>query len=222
MIGMALLNGDRISAQGLTGWAYLPYASGGLLTRVRTGDFATGLALVNAIGARAEAANHHPDLDLRYDHVDVRLTSHDEGGVTERDVELARQIGELASDLTLDATITRYELGLDTPDGAAIAPFWAAILGLPEPAVDADDIVDSSGALTSIWFQPAEDEEPRQRWHPDIWVEADQAAARIEAALAAGGTLVSDEEAPSFWVLADADGNRACICTWQDRGAGLP
>jgi 4a-hydroxytetrahydrobiopterin dehydratase len=45
----------------------------------------------------------------------------------------------------------------------------------------------------------------------------DVAEARIAAALAAGGTLVSDAEAPSYWVLADADGNKACICTWQDR-----
>ncbi|MFI1760772.1 VOC family protein [Streptomyces sp. NPDC020800] len=41
---------------------------------------------------------------------------------------------------------------------------------------------------------------------------------RIDAALAVGGTLVSDAEAPSFWVLADPEGNRVCLCTWQDRG----
>lgn len=222
MTPMAILDGTQIAGSGLTGWAHLHYTGGGLLTRIHTGDFTTGLALVNAIAARAEAINHHPDLDLRYDHVDIRLISHDEHGVTERDIELAREISKLAADLTLDASITRYEMAIDTPDTARIAPFWAAILGLPAPDIDAGDVVDPSGALTPIWFQPSEADEPRQRWHPDIWVEADQARARIEAALAAGGTLVSDDEAPSFWVLADADGNRACICTWQDRGAELP
>jgi 4a-hydroxytetrahydrobiopterin dehydratase len=42
--------------------------------------------------------NHHPDLDLRYPHVDVRLSSHDAGGVTDRDVKLARTISEYAAD----------------------------------------------------------------------------------------------------------------------------
>ena len=43
------------------------------------------------------------------------------------------------------------------------------------------------------------------------------AQSRIDAALAAGGTLLSADEAPAFWVLADAEGNEACICTWQGR-----
>lgn len=49
------------------------------------------------------------------------------------------------------------------------------------------------------------------------WVEPAQVRPRIDAALAAGGSLVSDEAAPSFWVLADPEGNRVCLCTWQDR-----
>jgi hypothetical protein len=39
----------------------------------------------------------------------------------------------------------------------------------------------------------------------------------ISAALAAGGTLLSDSAAPAFWVLADPEGNEACVCTWQGR-----
>ena len=60
--------------------------------------------------------------------------------------------------------------------------------------------------------------EPRQRWHPDVWIDPAQVQSRIAAAVAAGGTLVSDAEAPSFWVLADPQGNRVCLCTWQQRG----
>ena len=45
----------------------------------------------------------------------------------------------------------------------------------------------------------------------------DQAEARVAAAIAAGGHLVSDERAPAFWVLADAEGNEVCVCTWQAR-----
>ncbi|MGH2967092.1 MAG: 4a-hydroxytetrahydrobiopterin dehydratase, partial [Solirubrobacterales bacterium] len=58
----------------------------------RTGSFAAGVALVDAIGKLADAANHHPGVDLRFYGVTVRLRTHSEGGLTERDVALARQI----------------------------------------------------------------------------------------------------------------------------------
>ena len=57
----------------------------------------------------------------------------------------------------------------------------------------------------------------RNRIHFDLTVPHDAAQARIEAALAAGGHLVSAEEARAFWILADAEGNEVCVCTWQDR-----
>ena len=77
----------------------------------------------------------------------------------------------------------------------------------------------ATGDVPALWFQDTEDhEEPRQRFHLDVWVPPEQVQPRIDAALAAGGTLASDAEAPSFWVLADPDGNKACLCTWQDRG----
>jgi 4a-hydroxytetrahydrobiopterin dehydratase len=89
------------------------------------------------------------------------------------------------------------------------------VLGHPR---DADgDLHDPYGKAPLIWFQRSGDEEPRQRWHPDLWVEPSEVAPRIEAALAAGGSLVSDAAAPSFWVLADPEGNRVCLCTWQGR-----
>src|SRR5690349_1779494 len=95
---MPKLTGRQIAEEGLHGWAYL---LGGLQTRIGTGSFATGLSVVNAIGAAAEELGHHPDLDLRSDHVDVRLTSHDEHGVTERDVQLARAVTAVATDAGL-------------------------------------------------------------------------------------------------------------------------
>lgn len=211
------LTGPQIADASLTGWVNL---LGGLQTRIRTGDFATGLRVVNAIGAAAEEMNHHPDVDLRYPHVDVRLSSHDAGGITERDVRLARTITDIAAaaGAELDGLATsRLELALDTPDVGRVLPFWAAVMAM-EPAANGVDVADPADALPLIWFQDSGSEEPRQRWHPDVWVDPSQVRLRIDAALAAGGTLVSDEEAPSFWVLADPEGNRVCLCTWQDRG----
>jgi len=211
---MTKLTGQQIADEAPAGWVYL---LGGLQTRIRTRDFAAGLAIVDAIGAAAEAMDHHPDLDLRYTHVDIRLTSHDVRAVTGRDLRLARTISTIAADAgtaTESATVSRLELALDSPDFAAVLPFWGAVLAM-EPA--GDELRDPYGALPVMWLQKSGSEEPRQRWHPDVWVDPAQVQPRIDAAVAAGGTLVSDAEAPSFWVLADAQGNKVCLCTWQDR-----
>lgn len=222
--GMTKLSGREIAEQAPAGWVYL---LGGLQTRVRTGDFASGLALVNAIGAAAEEMDHHPDLDLRYGYVDVRTSSHDVGRVTGRDLRLAARISELAekAGATLSAAgLARLELALDTPEVARIAGFWAAVLGgdgsgavkgATEEALD--EVRDPAGVLPMIWFQESGSESDRQRWHPDLWVDPSEVQPRIDAAVAAGGTLVTEEYAPSFWVLADPEGNKVCLCTWQDR-----
>lgn len=218
MAGMAdtTLTGQQVLDADLPDWRLLLSA---LHTRFATGDFATGLELVQRIAAAAEDMNHHPDVDLRYPHVDVRLTSHDTGGVTGRDVELARRVSAAAADLGVAArpdAVRALELALDTADHERIRPFWQAVLGLDASTPNA--LADPAGTLPAVWFQGTDaHDEPRQRWHLDVWVPHDVAEARLAAALEAGGTLVSDAEAPSFWVLADADGNKACICTWQDR-----
>ena len=214
---MSILSGQQIAEAGLDGWVNL---GGELRTRIATPDFAAGLALVDAVGAAAEEMDHHPDLGLRYTQVDVRLSSHDVGGITDRDLRLARRVTELAAEagLRTESTgVARLELALDTPDLAAVLPFWAAVLRMADEAGRGDEVADPAGALPTIWFQPSGAEEPRQRWHPDVWVDPAEVQPRIEAAVAAGGTVVDDEQAPAWWVLADAQGNRVCLCTWQNR-----
>jgi 4a-hydroxytetrahydrobiopterin dehydratase len=220
MCRMTKLSGQQIADEGLDGWAYL---LGGLQTRLHTGNFATGLSVVNAIGEAAEELSHHPDLTVRYAHVDVRLASHDERGVTDRDIRLGRAISSIAADagVQLDSSsVSRLELALDTPAQESVLPFWAAVLAMEPPSGpgSGDDVRDPADCLPTVWFQASGSEEPRQRWHLDLWIDPAQVQPRIDAALAAGGTLVSDAEAPSVWVLADPQGNRACLCTWQDRG----
>ena len=79
-------------------------------------------------------------------------------------------------------------------------------------------IVDPVRIGPAFWFQQMDQPRPqRNRIHIDVTVPHDAAEARIADALAAGGTLVSDRRARAFWVLADPEGNEACICTWQDR-----
>lgn len=215
---MTNLTGQQVADEALDGWVNL---LGGLQTRIRTPNFATGLSIVNAVGAAAEELNHHPDLDLRYTHVDVRLTSHDVHGITERDVGLARIISSIAAKAGVElecASVSRLELALDSPGYQAVLPFWGAVLAMVnQTSVGPNEVSDPFDALPAVWFQRSGSEEARQRWHPDVWLDPAMVQPRIEAALAAGGTLVSDEQAPAFWVLADPDGNRVCLCTWQDR-----
>lgn len=203
------------------GFRHMP---GQLMARYRLADFAAAQRLATEIGRLAEEANHHPDLLLGWGYVEVRLTSHDVVGVTARDVRLAAEVSAAAVAAGAHpepAALQVVEWGLDTWAMAEVRPFWRAILGYEEPSHPADDEIADTAAARSgptVWFQETDEHStPRQRFHPDIWVPVDEAALRIEAALAAGGTLVSDERAPRFWVLADPQGNRVCICTVQDR-----
>jgi len=212
------LSGDQIVEMDLDDWRSMHET---LQARFRTGDFATGLELVDGIGAAAEELGHHPDLDLRHGHLNVRLVSHDAGGKTERDVVLARRISALAAALGAVAepeALSRVEIGLDTWDAEEIRPFWKAVLGLQDHDRFPTDLVDPDGDLPTVWFQESDrHDEPRQRFHLDIRVPPEVAGGRIEAALAAGGTLVSDERAPTFTVLADPQGNKVCVCTHVGR-----
>ena len=216
---MERLTVDQVLDAGLDDWRLLAQ---GLHARFRTGDMATGVEFVAAVVEAANAADHHPDVTLAYPRVDLRLVTHDAGNaVTTLDVDLARRISDLAAERGLAASpseVVQLELGLDTADAAAIRPFWSALLTGDAGNVDGDDVVDPTGRVPLVWFQPtAPHDTPRQRFHLDVWVPHDEAEARIAAAVDAGGEVVDDREAPSFWVLADAEGNRACVCTSLQR-----
>lgn len=203
--------------EGCGDWRFL---LGAIHADFRAGSFAAAASLVARIAEAAEDADHHPDLDVRYpDRVRVSLTTHAVGGLTTHDVELARRISALAADAdaTAEAAAPQsLEIALDTMDADRIRPFWAAVLGYED---------DGHGALVhpyrlgpAMWFQQMDEPRTdRDRFHIDVTVPHDVAEERIAAALAAGGTLVEDRFARAWWVLADADGNEACVCTWQDR-----
>jgi 4a-hydroxytetrahydrobiopterin dehydratase len=198
------------------GWRAL---AAGLHITVATPDFATALALVDRIGAIAEQQQHHPDLALRWGRVHVATSSHDAGGITDRDVRLATSVNEVLGEMGLQPEIARLgeiELAIDAMDIAAVRPFWAAVLGYDERG---GALVDPESIRPLLWFQQMDEPRPqRNRIHLDVWVAQEEAEARIARAVEAGGRVVSDESAPQFWVLADAEGNEACICTSAERG----
>ncbi|GAA1673907.1 VOC family protein [Kribbella yunnanensis] len=224
---MDVLSVQAIQDAGLADWSKLASA---LHARFLVGSFADGVAFAQAVGEVADG--HDPDVRVTSSFVDLKLltpgsvyrqkdgTEFTWSSVTQLDLDLAREISALAAERGLKADLDGLcvvELGLDTADAAEIGPFWSALLTGDPANYDHPEVVDPTGRTPAIWFQKTTPHEtPRQRFHFDIWLPVAQAPARIEAALAAGGTLVSDED-PSFTVIADAQGNRACVCTIKGR-----
>jgi len=185
----------------------------------RTGDFATGVTLVEQIGRLAQAAGHHPDLNLRAGVLEVRLVTRALWSLTTTDLELARAISAAARDLGVraDPAHTRtWEFALDAADVDAVRRFWCAVLGY-ELAGDSD-IIDPDGLYPPVFVQQMDPARTgRNRIHIDVGVPHDQAEARVAAALAAGGTVVNDRYAPMHWTLADPEGNEVDLATWIGR-----
>jgi 4a-hydroxytetrahydrobiopterin dehydratase len=215
---------NRLSTQdvldaGLDDWRKLAQA---LHARYRIADFTAGAAFVAAVAEAAEAAGHHPDLKIISGVVDVSLCTHEDGlWITQRDIDLAEKISQIARQQGLTpepAVVAQLEIALDTANEDRVAPFWSVLLtGSPGNKIY-DSVFDPTGRVPNLWFQGTDERPtPRQRWHFDLWLAPEAAADRITAAVAAGGSVVDDSEAPSFTVLADPDGNRVCICTCLDR-----
>jgi 4a-hydroxytetrahydrobiopterin dehydratase len=191
-------------------------------------SFDVAADFVGQIAAAAEAADHHPDVDLRYPgRVHVTLTTHATRSLTDSDSELATTISNLATAAGLVSEPWRgrgVEVAIDAIDIDAVRPFWKAVLGYDdEPPTAANGqvmaIVDPLRIGPPFWFQQMDAPRPqRNRIHIDVSVPHDVAEERVAAAVAAGGRMVSEARARAFWILADPEGNEACVCTWQDRG----
>jgi 4a-hydroxytetrahydrobiopterin dehydratase len=205
---------------------------GELRTQVLTGSLPLA-ADVAAQAATVPGAQGHLRLDVRADQVILSLQTAAAGWVTARDVEVARNISTVVGEMKLETvsgvggdggtgrSVQVIEIGIDALDAAAIRPFWRAVLGYAdEPGRTGawNGLIDPLGQGPAVWFQRMGAPRPqRNRIHFDVSVPHDEAASRIGAALAAGGTLIDDAQAPAFWVLADAEGNEACVTTWQGR-----
>ncbi|MGZ2359167.1 Pterin-4-alpha-carbinolamine dehydratase [Streptomyces sp. 372A] len=184
----------------------------------RTGGcFAAGARFVQAIGELPDLGDDHPGIDVRRDGVTVRLiTLTDEYfGMTSRHVGLARDISKAARSLGLASDpsfVQTVQVTVDALDVPAVVAFWRALLGYEHRAGSPEDLVDPRRRGAPFYFQQMDAPRPqRNRVHVDVWVPYDQAEGRIAAALAAGGRLLNDTDAPHNWVLADPEGNEACV-----------
>ncbi|HZN81082.1 MAG TPA: VOC family protein [Mycobacterium sp.] len=217
---------DAVSDQG---WRFL---LGTFRTSVPVGSLARAAEVAaHAVAACGDDADGHLRIDVRPDRVVLTVQSLDRAALTARDVDIAWRISVAMGEVGLRTepeigtaaprSVQILEIAIDALDIAAIRPFWKAVLGYADEAGvtgPEDPVVDPVGQGPAIWFQQMDQPRPqRNRIHFDISVPHDEAARRIDAALAAGGRLVSAARAPSFWVLADIEGNEACVTTWQGR-----
>ncbi len=210
---------ELTAAEGLAEWRVVLRTAE---AHFRAPSFPAAGRLVAAIADAAEEADHHPDVSLTYPgRVRVVLTTHAVDGLSTHDIDLARKISGLAADAGATAeplSAQAVEIAIDTMDADRIRPFWAAVLDYREQSDGS--LSNPRGFGAPVWFQQMDDPRTeRNRFHLDVSVPHDLAEQRVEAALAAGGRLVTDRYARSFWVLADVEGNEVCVCTWQDRGA---
>ncbi len=227
---MDMLSGEQIAEAGLADWRKLAQ---GLHARFLVADFGSGARLLAAVAGTVEELGEELGDHLRATvgdgYLDLKLITLDavyrdgDGNehvvewVTQRDVDLARRISEVASEHGARADtagITNIELALDTAHEDQLATFWSALLTGGQEArgrgTIGNDVRDVAGRVPYLWFQETEEHDtPRQRFHLDVFVPSEHAQQRISAALDAGGVLVSEED--GFTILADPDGNKACV-----------
>ena len=118
-----------------------------------------------------------------------------------------------AADLT---GLQHIQVAIDALVIPDVLPFWRAVLGYEQ--VGDEDLLDPHLEGPPLWFQQMDAPRPqRNRIHVDLYVPHDEAEARVAAAIAAGGRVVNDANAPGWWTLADPEGNEVDVASWPDR-----
>jgi 4a-hydroxytetrahydrobiopterin dehydratase len=199
--------------------------SDGAVAFYPTESLATSARFVSALAEVPNLAEHQFGIDVRGDGVSIRVVTlrEDMMGLTERDLELAQHISETARahGLTGDpAQIQSVLIIPGAPNRREVMPFWQAVMGyVPRPDSPEEDLIDPHDRGVALWFEEMEQARPGGLGavHLAVWMGIDEAPARVEAALAAGGTLVRDDYAPAWWTLADKYGNEVDVATVAHR-----
>ena len=183
---------------------------------------ATSLAhaagLVAPVVVAAERFGILPDLDVRPEGVVVRIPNRSPEGIPETATAFAAAVSQSAADLRLtpDPSLAQsVGIYVAQHSQADVRPFFMAALGYQE--LGDTDAVDPLRCGPQLAFNPITGDTPaRGRTHFDVFVPADQAGARVAAALAAGGRLVDDAYAPAWWSLASPENHGVHIASWTD------
>ena len=187
--------------------AYVFYAADSL---------AHAVELVNAVSAIATDLGHEPDLDVRAHGVTIRTFTDRDGSLGPKDAELARLVSEWATAHGYAADpsklmVVQFAVAQDA--GADTRPFWQAVLGYE--SLGDGDAIDPQRRNPAVWTHELTPPKPgRGRSHLDVSLPADIAQSRIDAAVAAGGRIVTSK--PEWTTIASPENHGVDIASWAD------
>jgi 4a-hydroxytetrahydrobiopterin dehydratase len=208
-----------LEADGLDDWVVL---HGGATAAFQVGSLGGAARLATAIAAIPDIDRSGAVVTLAGPLLTVRLTR----GVfrlERRHIDIARAVSAVARehDAVADRSVVQeVQLAIAAKPRSIDVDFWRAVLGYSPLAED--NGFDPRGLGSTFWMQELDPDKPlRHAMHVDVSVAREHAAARVDAALAAGGRIVEESNAPGSWILADRAGNKVCIAAWPD-GAETP
>jgi len=208
---------EFLAAAGVEDWVVL---HGGATAAFRVGSLGHAASMAAAVAKVPAIAGTGVLLTLSEERVTIRLTR-DVWSLESSHVALARAVSAVAREqgaVPDRAAVQEVQLAVAARRDAIDVDFWRAALGYV-PMAD-DNAIDPLGHGSTVWMQELDQSKPlRHAMHVDVSVASEHVAARLEAAVAAGGRIVDDSHAPSHWTLSDRAGNRVCICAWPDGSA---
>jgi 4a-hydroxytetrahydrobiopterin dehydratase len=205
---------EFLAAEGVDDWVVL---HGGATAVFRVPSLGAAAKVAEAVAQVPGLEGSGALLTIADGRLSVRLTR----GVfrlEERHIQLARAVSATArahGAVADRAGVHEVQLAIAAKPDAVDVGFWRAVLGYARLADD--NAIDPLGHGSTAWMQELNADKPlRHAMHVDVSVAREHVEARVAAALAAGGRIVDDSDAPAGWILADRAGNRVCIAAWPD------
>lgn len=202
-----------LSSDGVDDWVILhggPTAVFRLEGLRRTTRLAAAVAEIAGLEARTV-------LTATSDRLTVKLTR-ELWATEEGHAAVARAISAVArehSAVVDRSAVHELQVAIAAKPDAVDLPFWRAVLSY-EPMHD-DNGIDPSGQGSTVWMQEIDPSKAlRHAMQLDVSLARDGIEARVADALAAGGVMVDDSDAPAAWILADRSGNKVCLAAWPD------
>jgi 4a-hydroxytetrahydrobiopterin dehydratase len=208
-----------LAGDGVEDWVVL---HGGPVAAFGVGSLRDAARLAAAIAELGGLDEPNVALTATQRWLTVRLTR-ELWGIENHHIALARAISAVAAAQGARAdrsAVQEVQFAVAAKPDSIDLDFWRAVLGY-EPLAP-DNGLDPLGHSSTVWMQGLDPENAlRHAMHIDVSVAREHAEARLAAALAAGGTIVDESNAPAAWILRDRSGNKVCIAAWPD-GAGEP
>lgn len=202
-----------LAGDGVEDWVIL---HGGPTAVFRVSSLVDGGRLAAAI-TEVPGLESRTLLSVTSDRVTVKLTR-EMWGTEQHHLGVARAISAVAREhgaVADPSAVQEVQVAIAARPDAVDLPFWRAVLGYAP--LHEDNCIDPLGQGSTVWMQELDPAKPlRHAMHVDVSLGREHIEDRLAAAVAAGGRVVDDSEAPSAWILADRSGNKVCLAAWPD------